>query len=260
MKNNSTCIRLNAEKDQMMGLKSLEYLVCFIVFFTLLSFRGVAQEYPSLKEYQKVTGRQVLQEGTWLRKDRRRNKNRWKAANTFNLSLKKGFYKYETIGQIRDFYTWFDGERIAQGRHFKSAGIAGVAAKQLSKVDHGWIRFFIVRNKEVVRFVRRGSKQVFEFSFPLLRERYFSKNIMSPKEAVLWDHSNGIKEQCQILDTLYQGLSPKAFHRLEKMAKGEGVFFLGVPKSLRFEGDLLNCNLRFTHGITKILNHYLSRQ
>ncbi|PCI35437.1 MAG: hypothetical protein COB60_02725 [Flavobacteriaceae bacterium] len=226
----------------------------------MISLEGTAQEYRSLKYYQKQTGATILQEGTWLRKDRRKNNKRWKAANLFNLSSKKGVQNYQTVGQICDFYQWFDSERIRQGRHFKSAGIAGVAARQLSKVDNGFICFFIVRNSEVVRFVNEGSKQVFAFAFPLMKDRYFSKEIMPLSEAVLWDQNNGIQEQCHVLEPLYLKLSPKAFHRLEKMAKGKGIFKFGVPKRVRFTGDLFNCEHRFNHGATKLLEEYINKR
>jgi len=227
-----------------------------ILVFFLISVGSTAQEFRNLHHYQKETGATFLKEGTWLKKDRKRNNITWRTANKFNLSSKNGFQKYQTISQIRDFYAWFDAERIRQGRHFKSAGIAGIAAKQLSKVDNGFICFFIVRNSEVVDFVNVGSKYVFEFAFPLMRERYFSKDILSKTAAVLWDKNNGIQEQCEILDPLYQQLSPKALHRLEKMAKGKGIFKFGVPKRLRFTGVLSNCEHRFLHGATKLLKEY----
>ncbi|PCI01852.1 MAG: hypothetical protein COB81_06580 [Flavobacteriaceae bacterium] len=229
------------------------------IAFCLISAGLSAQEFRNIKCYEKETGTAILKEGTWLKKDRRRNKTAWITANAFNLSSEKGFEKYQTIGQIRDFYAWFDAERIQQGRHFKSAGIAGIAARQLSKVDNGLICFFIVRNSELKRFVNDGSKQVFEFAFPLMRERYFSKDILSKSEAVIWDINNGKHEQCEVLRSLYQNLSTKAFHRLEKMAKGKGIFKFGVPKRLRFQGDLSNCEHRFRHGATVLLREYDGR-
>jgi len=242
------------------GIKKQEVLSCMMAMFCLISVSSNSQEFRSIKHYQKETGTATLKAGTWLKKDRKQNKLRWKAANLFNLSSEKGMQNYQTVGQICDFYKWFDSERIRQGRHFKSAGIAGIAARQLSKVDNGFICFFIVRNTEVVRFVNEGSKHVFEFAFPLMKERYFSKEIMSPSQAVLWDRKNGIQEQCQVLEPLYQELSPKAFRRLTKMARGKGIFKLGVPRRVRFTGDLANCEHRFNHGATKLLKEYKKQQ
>jgi hypothetical protein len=32
------------------------------------------------------------------------------------------------------------------------------------------------------------------------------------------------------------------------MAKGKGIFLFVVPKSIRFKGDITNCEDRFKHG------------
>lgn len=228
------------------------------LIFCLISLPLNAQEFCSIQHYKKETGTIVLKEGAWLKKDRKKNNTAWKAANLFNLSTKNGFKKYLSVSQIRDFYAWFDKERIKQGRHIKSVGIAAVAAKQLSKVDNGFSCFFIIRNNEVVRFVNKGSKQVFEFSFKLIRDRFFSKNILSKEKAEIWDKNNGIEEQCHVLEALCQNLSIRALYRLEKMAKGKGIFKFAVPKRLRFKGDLINCEDRFRHGATILLREYNS--
>lgn len=41
------------------------------------------------------------------------------------------------------------------------------------------------------------------------------------------------------------------------MAKGKCIFKLGVPKKLRYEGDLLDCNDRFNHGLNKLIPYYI---
>ena len=79
--------------------------------------------------------------------------------------MEKGNLKYKSISEIRDFYSWFDTEIRKQGHEVNGVGVAAVAASQLSKLDNGFIRFFIVRNKEIVDFINDGSFVVFEFSF-----------------------------------------------------------------------------------------------
>lgn len=152
---------------------------------------------------------------------------------------------------------WFDEQRLKQGHEFQGFGIAAVAAGQLSKLDNGFIRNFIVRNEEVTQFVNKGSNAVFEFAFPLMQKIYYSKTLILKEQAKIWIDSYGLKEQCEILDPLYKALSYKAIKRLSKMAKGQGIFKLGVPGRLRFEGDITNCESRFEHAKTKILPHYL---
>ncbi|WP_456379275.1 hypothetical protein [Lutibacter sp.] len=235
----------------------IKYIIIVLTLF-VLEYSN-AQEWKTLKAYQIETGNPILQNGCWLKKDRKKRTEVWNNANIFNLSLANGHLKYNSISQIRDFYYWFDAERKKQGHEITGVGIATIAANQLSKMDNFFIRFFIVRNKEVVLFANNGSKKVFEFGFSLLKKIYFSKEILKGEKAKLWDLKHGEIEQCEILEPLYHKLSSKAISRLEKMAKGKGIFNLGVPKQLKYEGKIDNCHARFAHGITKLLPYYLSK-
>jgi len=231
-----------------------------IIAFTLVVFyNSYAQEWNTLRAYQIETGHQILRNGCWLKKDRNKQTEVWNKANVFNLSIKNGNIKYKSISQIRDFYTWFDAERKKIGHEIRGVGIASIAANQLSKMDNFLIRFFIVRNKEIVLFANNGSHKVFEFAFPLIKEIYFSKEIMKGEKARLWDLKHGEIEQCEILEPLYQKLSFKALYRLEKMAKGKGIFNLAVPNELKYDGEIDNCHTRFEHGKNKLLPYYLKK-
>jgi len=232
-----------------------------IIIFTSLFLYSTtylfAQEWKNLKSYQSETGNLLLKEGCWLKKDRKKQNKVWVKANIYNLSTEDGYLKYKTISQIKDFYLWFDFEREVQGHEIKWIGIASIAAGQLSKLDFAFIRFFIVRNKEVVKFANEGSKKVFEFAFPLLKQIYFSDVRIKGKDADNWTIEYGMKEQCIILEPLYKNLSKKSLQRLDKMAQGKGVFKLGVPKGLRYVGKIEDCHDRFKHGIYKLLPLYL---
>ncbi|MDV7186802.1 hypothetical protein R3X25_05860 [Lutibacter sp. TH_r2] len=230
----------------------------FFLFIVFFECNGIeAQEWKSLKAYQKETGNTILNGGCWLKNDRKKQTKIWKQANVYNLTLKTGNLKYTSISQIRDFYKWFDTERIKQGHEINGVGIAAIAATQLSNMDSGFIRFFIVRNNEIVQFANKGSQKVLKFSFPLLSKVYFSKEIIVGEKAKKWDVENGKFEQCEVLEPLYKKLSDKALHRLKKIAKGQGIFNLAVPKELKFEGEISNCQTRFEHGKNKILPYYL---
>lgn len=238
-------------------------IVVFVIFsllFLLNSTNLFAQEFKNLKTYKKETGQSSLMNGYWLKKDRKKQTKVWKQANIFNLSKENGNQKYKTISQIRDFYLWFDIERKQQGHEIKGVGIAAIAAGQLSKLNNGIICFFIVRNHEVVNFANEGSIKVFEFAFPLLKNIFFSEEIIKGEDAKNWSLKNGRFEQCQILAPLYKKLSPRALHKLQRMASGKGIFNLGVPNCLKFEGPIENCDSRFEHAIHKILPYYLSLQ
>ena len=220
----------------------------------------VAQEWKSIKVYQKETGKDILEPGCWLKKDRKHKTDVWSNANAFNLTDKKGNLKYTSISQIRDFYKWCDAEIKSKGHQINGVGIGSVAATQLSNIDSWFIRFFIVRNKEIVQFANEGSQKVLEFAFPLLVQVYFSEELIQGQKAKDWDIKNGTIEQCEILEPLYLKLSIKALSRLEKMAKGKGVFNFAVPKELKYEGEISNCQTRFLHGKNKLLPYYLKEK
>jgi hypothetical protein len=229
-------------------------ILFFLLVYTTFAF---SQEWKNSRVYKNTTGEIVLQDGAWFKKDRKRNTEIWKQANVHNLSLTHGNLNYRSICQIRDFYLWFDEERKNLGHEINGVGVAAVVAGQLSKLDNFFIRVFIVRNKEVVWFGNQGSKKVLEFAFPLLQEVYFSSKLLQNQEAKDWDIRNGKIEQCQIVEAIYDQLSPKAIHKLERMAEGKGIFNLGVKKELKFEGDIRDCKARYAHAFSKLYAYYL---
>ena len=234
----------------------IKTLTLIILMNTNLAF---TQEWKSLKSYQKETGNSFLLDGCWLKKDRKRQTAIWRQANKYNLNIENGNSKYRSISQIRDFYVWFDEERKKQGHEIKWIRIAATAAGQLSKLDRCFIRVFIVRKKEVVKFANEGSEKVFTFAFPQLKNVYFSNEIIIGKEAENWDKKYGEREQCEILEPLYKKLSKRAIKKLDRMAKGKGLFHLGVPKKLKYEGEIDDCQSRFEHGVTKLLPFYTDK-
>ncbi len=234
----------------------IKILMLIILMNTNLAF---TQEWKSLKSYQKETGNSFLLDGCWLKKDRKRHTAIWRQANKYNLNIENGNKKYRSISQIRDFYFWFDEERKKQGHEIKWIRIAATAAGQLSKLDRCFIRVFIVRKKEVVKFANEGSEKVFAFAFPQLKNLYFSNEIIIGKDAEYWDNNYGKREQCEILEPLYKKLSKKAIKKLDRMAKGKGIFHLGVPKELKYEGEIDDCQSRFEHGMIKLLPFYTDK-
>lgn len=230
-----------------------------IIFFLLNTQVAFSQEWKNLKDYKNTTGQNVLQNGCWLKRDRNRNTETWKQANKYNLSIDYGNLKYKTIRQIRDFYIWFDEERKKLGHEIIAVGVAAVVAGQFSNFDNYFIRTFIVRDKEVIWFGNEGSKKVLEFAFPLLKEVYFSDNILKGQEAKSWDIKNGKIEQCQIVEAIYNQLSPKEIRKLERMAKGKGIYNLGVKNELKFEGDIRDCKSRYEHAFSKLYTYYLKK-
>ena len=226
-------------------------LLFFLLLFSVHFIYG--QEYNSIRHLKKETNLSEFKNGYWLKKDRKKSTKQWHSANVFNLKVDQGYLKYRTISEIRDFYSWIDIEIKKKGHTVKGIGIAAIVAKQLSILDQRFISFFLVRDKEVIGFANDGSKKVFAFAFPYLKELYFRTTKLKGNAANHWDLERGIEEQCKVLQPLYNNLSNKAFKKLNNMAKGKGVYGLGVPKELRFSGELLDCNDRVKHAIYKVL-------
>ncbi len=228
-----------------------------LLIFLLITNIASSQEWKNINSYKKEFGNTILDQGNWLKKDRKRNNERWKNANLYNLQFENGDKKYKTISQKRDFYLWVSEEIKKQGHEINWIGNAYIAADQLSKMDKDFIRIFIVRNKELVKFVNEGSEKVLSFAYPQLKDLYFTNELLKGKHAELWDEKYGKSEQCIILQPLYDKLSSKALKRLDRMAKGKGIFYLGVPKDLRYTGSINDCILRYQHGINKLLPYYI---
>jgi hypothetical protein len=51
-------------------------------------------------------------------------------------------------------------------------------------------------------------------------------------------------------------LSDKAIKKLQKMAEGKGIYRLVIPKELRFNGDLKNCEARYNYSINTLVEYY----
>ncbi len=235
-------------------MKKIQIITLFL--FLLSSNLILSQEWKNLKSYQKETNNIVLKDGCWLKKDRKNKTSVWKNANVYNLLEKGGYLKYITIKEKRDFYIWFDEIRIKQGHDIKWIGIASIAANQLSKLNTFFVKGFIVRNKEIIYFTQIGSKKVFAFAFPKMKNLYTSSTPLKGKEAKFWNQKYGLTEQCEVLEPLFQNLSQKALNKLERIAKGKGIYSLGVPKKLRFIGNIDDCKNRYNHGINTLLPHY----
>ena len=235
-------------------------LKTFTLLFLITAHLACAQEWKSLNAYRKETGNASLGEGSWLKKHRKKKTETWQQANTFNLGLESGYLKYKTARQIRNFYLWFDGERKRKGHEIQWFGVTAIVENEFSKLDAWFVRVFIVSNKEVLQFAHEGSVKAFEYSFPKMRSIYFSKEPLKGKDAEEWDIEHGTGEQCKILEPLYNKLSPRAFRKLDRIAKRKGLFWLGIPKALEYEGKLNDCHARVEYGLKKLIPYYREKE
>jgi hypothetical protein len=231
-------------------------VVFILLFYFLSNDFCYAQEWKNLSTYKKEAGFSVLEEGNWLRKDRKRNTAVWKSANIFNLLNEQASSKYTNIHQIRDFYIWFDEVRKEQNHEVNWVGIAAIAAGNLAKLDNSFVKIFVTNDKEIQTFAEQGSRKVFDFAIPELKKIYFLEQLLTGEEARNWDYKYGRIEQCDILSGIYNKLSDKAIKKLQKMAEGKGIYSLVIPKELKFKGDLKNCEARYNYSINTLLEYY----
>lgn len=219
-----------------------------------------SQEWRNLRSYQRITGQSTLQNGCWLKKDRKKDNGTWRTANVFNLSADRGDLKYKSIQEKRDFYDWFDEERVNQGHEINIIGVVAIVADQLSNFDKFFVRTLVIRSKEVVWFGHEGSDKVLAYAFPLLKEVYFSEELLKGEAAKEWDFEFEKNEQCIIVEAVYNQLSAKSIGKLERMAKGKGIYNLAVKKELKFKGEITNCKDRYKYAFTDLMNYYLENK
>ncbi len=222
-----------------------QFIIILIVLFSLIELS--AQEWKNLRTYKNVTGKEVLEAGHWLKKDRKQNTEIWKNANAFHLSnLNSDIYK--TIKERRDFYKWFDEWRLEKGHEIEWVGVAAIVAGQFANTESWFVQKLVIRNQDIIDFAAKGNQTILNDVFPELRKVFLSDTLLLNEAAKDWDKTYGYREQCIVIQPFYEEQDEKAIEKLQKMAKGEGIFLLAVPKSIRFKGDITNYEDRFQHG------------
>lgn len=76
--------------------------------------------------------------------------------------------------------------------------------------------------------------------------------------AKLWDASILYKEQFIIVQPIYQKQNAATIMELSRMAKGDGVYKTAYlfQEELRFQGDILNPQDRYNHGMNRVVPYY----
>ncbi len=194
-------------------------------------------------------------DGDWYVSDRLNNTERWKTANSFNLSKGlEGAFEYTTITQRTAFYGWFQNEIYAMGHETQWAGAAFVIAGQMAELDT-WKSAFV--SDEVVEFANAGNKAIFNDVFDDLGAVYFSNTKITGAQAELWDMKTLYNEQFNVVDPIYKEQSKQTLNTLAKMAKGKGIYWFGVPNELKVKGNINSPLDRFNHGWNKATAYYL---
>lgn len=229
-------------------------LYCFILISLFSNTQ--AQEWKNIRQFRKRTGKLELDSSAWLKQDRKQNSKTWQLANLYNLKQKSGYTHYKSIRQVRDFYKWFDAERKKIGHETTLAGVAAIVANQLSYFENWFIRKLIVRDKHIINFGEQGSRDVLRFFFPYFQELIIAKKPIRGETAKQWDFEKAKEEQCNIVEKIYLQTPQKSVRKLQRMAKGKGIFRFGVPSCLKYEGEILDCKARYEHAFFKLRTYY----
>ena len=203
--------------------------------------------------------------GDWRVDDRINGTDTWKNANTHNLQQKNGYKEYNSIEQRAEFYKWFQNQTDSKGYETNWAGAAFVVASQMSNI-HG--PFVSVMDNDVEadvkQFAEDGNKAIFDNVFGRLRDLN-NGSVLKGSSANAWDTETLTIEQRDIVGPIYARQRPAVLNELSKMAKGQGMYNLGVPKDLRFnpKGNVRDWKQRFNHGMNVSLpywNKYYSKR
>ncbi|SFZ92854.1 hypothetical protein SAMN05428642_1021039 [Flaviramulus basaltis] len=226
-------------------------MIRWIVFLFLFMLNNTlyAKEWESLKAYQKITQKENLSPSDWLKRDRNENTLVWKEANIFNLknNLPK---EYTSIIQRRDFYKWLYSEISNKGHEILWINMAYFISKKMHLMEV--FPYSIFSKRKIKTYAREGSETVFNNAFAELNKLYNSKFILKEEKALEWDKSILKKEQYIWIDSVYKKMDAKSFKTLESIARGEFLYGLLVPKSIRFNGDLSNAESRYQYAINKL--------
>lgn len=225
------------------------FLILFFFFFYIDSS---AAEWKSIKQYQKITGRNTLLPKDWLKKDRLKNTITWQQANSFNLKNNL-FLEYQTIKQRRDFYKWYAISVEEKGHKVVWPRMAHFISTKLNLATSFPYKLFL--KKEVLVSSKKGSEKVFNSAFKSMYNLYVMPTALSVVESLVWDKTILYNEQYLWIESIYTEMSTKTFKRIERIAKGKSFFALVVPKKIRFKGDLLKPIDRYTYAMQTLRKH-----
>lgn len=229
-------------------MRPLIVLICISYFCTSV----YGKEYPCLTAYQKETGLEQLGPMDWLKKDRKRQTMVWQQANLYNLEHQLP-QEYSSIKQRRDFYVWLNETLEEQGYEVIWPRMAHFISKKLVMVKA--FPYAIFTGKEIKSYAEMGSETVFNACFKDLGQ-LFKGTVLKGDDALIWDQEILKMEQYQWLAPIYEDVSPKTLHTIEKMAKGKGFYGLVVPKPIRFQGDITQADIRYQYALETLRPYF----
>jgi hypothetical protein len=236
-------------------MKSTFLNFIFFVLMLSISMTIQAKEWKSLKHYQKSTHQLHLSPLDWLESDRKHYTLTWQNANLYNLSHNNP-EEYTSIKQRRDFYEWIDIEFTKKGHEVVWQDMAYFISLKLRLIEV--FPFNIFTSKALKKYVKMGSKVVFDNAFVDLKIMYFSDDILKSEEALQWDTAMLYEEQYHWLESVYKVMDPKRIEQVQFVASGKFIYGLVIPREIRFKGAISNPEDRFNYAMT-VLRPYCKK-
>jgi RHS repeat-associated protein len=224
-----------------------------------------AKEYESAEAFERAnkgkTWAKDRGKGDWLRSDRENNSGVWQNANKYNMQQADGYKEYTTIEQRTGFYGWYSAEEDLRGSTTNWAGAAYIVAKQMTLIDVFYhsgdlVMMFGAKDaKDIDDFANAGNKAIFEDVFAALRDNMNGKP-KTGKAASDWDAQRLHREQFDVVQPVYLNAArtnPNTIKHLQQFAAQGGVSTLiGMPVP-GFQGNIMNPQDRYNHGMNKIV-------
>ena len=225
-----------------------------------------AKEYESAAAFERAnkgkTWAKDRGKGDWLRSDRENNTQTWQDANKYNMQQAEGYKEYTTIEQRTGFYGWYSAVEDLRGSKTNWAGAAYIVAKQMTLIDvfykSGDLAMMVggaKDAKDIDDFANAGNKAIFEDVFAKLRENLNGKP-KTGKAAAEWDAERLHREQFDVVQPVYlqaARINPNTVKHLQQFASGTGIAqFINMPVP-SFQGNIMNPQDRYNHGMNKIV-------
>lgn len=212
----------------------------------MLSVSCYASEWPSLKAYQKQTGRTELTSSDWLKSDRKNNTIVWQQANAYNLENQLP-EEYQSIPERRDFYEWYYKSMEAKGHEVIWPKMAHYISKKLRLTKA--FPFSLFTKKSVKEYAYQGSEKVFNSVFLKLKVVYNSSKELQYTAAIEWDKEILYSEQYHWLQEIYSDIDAKTLKTIKRMSQGKGFYALLVPSEIRFKGNITDAKTRYEYAL-----------
>jgi hypothetical protein len=191
----------------------------------------------TIQRREVATEAEITGTGDWTTQDRESNTLRWKNACLHNLQAGDSS-QYVKIAERRDFYRWFYAHTVDMGYETRWALAASIVANGAQQVAYPGVtqetlgqQFGSISN-ELQGFMRLGNQVIFDDVFPKL-QRLLAGGPLTGDAALRWDMATLSEEQA-LVQTLYDGMSPRAREQMATIAKQQG-FVVSVGRALTSE-------------------------